>query len=31
VEGYFSWHAVAERMTAIYQQSIDDFRTDERK
>ena len=31
VEEHFSWHAVAERMTALYQQSIDEFHTDERK
>ena len=31
VEEHFSWHAVAERMTALYQQSIDEFTTDERK
>lgn len=31
VEEHFSWRAVAERMTALYQQTIDEFRTDERK
>ncbi|MBG6096498.1 glycosyltransferase family 4 protein [Nocardioides luteus] len=28
VEEHFSWHAVAERMTALYQQSIDEFGLD---
>ena len=27
VEEHFSWHAVAERMASVYQQSIDEFQT----